>query len=87
LIEHPAEGSAPLDIHLKQASDAADAGVPSSPLLEDPYTAEIRHFYDVIAHDVPARVAPEDGAAAVKIALAAIESARTGQRVRLQEVG
>lgn len=82
LIEHPPESSIPLGIYMKQ-QQASDAGVPSSPLLEDPYTTQIKHFYDVLANDAPARVSAEDGAAAVRIALAAVESARTGQRVTL----
>lgn len=82
LIEHPAGSATPIGIHLKQ-QDAGYAGVPTSPMHEDPYTAEIKHFYDVIANDATPIVVPEDGAAAVKIGLAAIESARTGQRIRL----
>ncbi len=86
LIEHPAESSAPLAVYLKKQGDEDGAGVPTSPLLEDPYHTQIKHFYEVLAHDVPARIAPEEGAAAVRIALAAIESARTGRRVRVEEV-
>ena len=82
LVTHPAGSSAPLSIHLKQ-QEAGYAGVPSSPLLEDPYTTEIKHFYDVLANGAPARVTAEDGAAAVAIALAVAESARTGQRITL----
>ena len=86
VIEHPAESSAPLHVYLKEHGTDTGAGVPTSPLLEDPYHAQIKHFYDVLANDTPARIAPEEGAAAVRIALAAIESARTGRRVRLGEV-
>lgn len=82
LIEHPAASSIPIGLHLK-TKGADYAGVPASPMHEDPYTVEIKHFYDVIAHDAPPIVQPEDGAMAVKIALAAVESARTGQRVTL----
>lgn len=88
LIELPAEGSAPLGIYLHQSPgvDSAKAGVPLSPLAEDPYTTEIKHFYEAIAHDAPLRVTAEDGLAALRIAFAAIESAQTGQRVTLQGV-
>lgn len=86
LIEHPAESSNPLSIRLKDAATGPAMSVPRSPLLEDPYVTEIKHFYQVLAHDAPSRVAPEDGAAAVKIALAAMESVRTGRRVALEEV-
>ncbi len=88
LIEHPPGSSIPLSMHL-MASDTGDTpeiAVPASPLLEDPYVTEIKHFYDVLAHDVRPRVTAKDGLAALKIAFAAIESTRRGQRVMMQEV-
>ncbi|MBN8620858.1 MAG: gfo/Idh/MocA family oxidoreductase, partial [Anaerolineae bacterium] len=60
--------------------------VPRSPLIEDPYTTEIKHFYDVLVHGVEPRVTAADGLAALEIGLAAIESARSGRRVRIEEV-
>jgi predicted dehydrogenase len=83
LIEHPSGSSVPLQIYLAQTGTARASGVPTSPLIEDPYVTEIKHFYDVIAHGVPPRVTAADGVAAVRIALAAIESAQTGQRVTM----
>ncbi|MCU0514228.1 MAG: Gfo/Idh/MocA family oxidoreductase [Anaerolineae bacterium] len=87
LIEHPAASSAPIGVYL-HATEATDVetAVPASPLAEDPYTTEIRHFYDVLTGRAAPRVTAHDGAAAVQIALAAIESARTGRAVRPQEV-
>lgn len=87
LIEHPADSSVPLGVHLKKAADDAgpDVGLPLSPLAEDPYVTEIRHFYDVLTTPgMTPRVTAEDGLAALQIALAAIESARTGRRVTLE---
>mgnify|MGYP005850397741 CR=1 FL=1 len=87
LIEHPADSAIPLGVYLRKTDQDSDAGgVPTSPLAEDPYTTEIKHFYDVIAHDAPPRVTAEDGLAALRIAFAAMESARTGRRVRIEEV-
>jgi len=89
LIEHPAESSAPLGVYLKQteAKAAPTIATPRSPVLEDPYTTEIKHFYEVItgAESTP-RVTAEDGFAALQIALAAIQSAETGRPVKLEEV-
>jgi myo-inositol 2-dehydrogenase/D-chiro-inositol 1-dehydrogenase len=82
LIEHPVGSSVPLGIYLKQSGDGKKGGeVPASPLLENPYATEIKHFYEVIVHDAAPRVTAKDGLAALKIAFAAIESAKTGQRV------
>jgi predicted dehydrogenase len=89
LIEHPADSAVPLGIFLKQygGSDAPDVGIPGSPLHEDPYTTQIKHFYDVLTGKVAwSRVTAQDGFAAVQIALAAIESARTGRQVNIGEV-
>jgi predicted dehydrogenase len=89
LIEHPAGSSVPLEIHLKTTpgSDAPAVGLPSSPLAEDPYTAEIRHFCDLLTGKAATpRVTAQDGLAALRIALAAIESARAGRPVRIEEV-
>ncbi len=89
LIEHPAGSSVPLEIHMKAApgSDAPAVGLPSSPLAEDPYTTEIKHFYHLLTgqSDAP-RVTAQDGLAALRIALAAIESAQSGRPVRIEEV-
>jgi len=83
LIEHPSGSSTPLEIHLMNADAGSYTGVPRSPLRESPYTTEIKHFYDVLANDAAPRVTASDGREALRIALAAIESARTGQRVTL----
>lgn len=82
LIEHPTGSSTPLEIYFHKKPDAqADIAVPTSPLLEDPYTAEIRHFVEVLEHGAAPRVTAEDALAALAIGMAAIESAQTGQPV------
>ena len=86
LIEHPADSSRPLAIYMKQKAAVADALIPSSPLSEDPYYTQIKHFYDVLTGGVVPRVTAEDGLAAVQIGLAAIESVRTGRQVQIAEV-
>lgn len=88
LIEHPADSSTPIGIYNKAAvgSDAPEVGLPLSPLSEDPYTTEIRHFYDVLVNGASPRVTAEDALAALRIALAASESARTGQAIQITEI-
>jgi myo-inositol 2-dehydrogenase/D-chiro-inositol 1-dehydrogenase len=58
-------------------------GLPASPVSESPFTTQIKECYAALAHGQPVRVTAEDGLAAVQIALAAAESARTGKAVRL----
>ena len=64
--------------------DAPDVPLPSSPLSEDPYTTQIKSFYESLAHDAPIEVTGEEGLAALQIALAAIESAEQGVPVAIQ---
>jgi predicted dehydrogenase len=90
LIEHPAGSSVPLEIFMKDngaAGDEADIAVPGSPLAEDPFTTEMKHFYAVLSGEtVDLRVTAYDGLAAVRIALAALESARTGRPVKVEDM-
>jgi predicted dehydrogenase len=82
LIEFDSAATAPIEMLLqKPQADAPDVGLPASPLSESPYTTQIKEFYEALAHDRPARVSAEDGLAALQIALAAIESAKTGKAV------
>jgi myo-inositol 2-dehydrogenase / D-chiro-inositol 1-dehydrogenase len=55
-------------------------------LFAGAYTAEIAAFADAVRAGTPAEVAGEDARAALAIALAAAESVRTGQPVRIDEV-
>lgn len=88
LIEHPAASSAPLAFYLHRTSDDAPAiAVPTSPLAEDPYAVQIRHFYDLLSgRDDQERITAEDGFEAVCIAQAAIESARSGRPVMIESI-
>ncbi len=84
LIEWSSDSTLPINLLLRQESaDAPDVGLPGSPLAESPYTTQIKEFYAALKTDRPTRVSAEDGLAAVQIALAAIESARTGQPIKL----
>jgi predicted dehydrogenase len=56
---------------------------PESPLAEDPYYLELRHFVDVILGQAEPRVTPDDALAALRVALAALESVETGRAVEL----
>lgn len=84
LLEFDSERTAALTVHLhRRGDDAPDVPLPGSPLLESPYTTQLKAFYRALAHDEPVPVRAEDGLAALQIALAAIESAQTGVAVRL----
>lgn len=88
LIEHPVASSAPLGFYLHQTAESeASIAVPTSPLAEDPYTTQIRHFYDVlVGNNLEPRITAEDAFEAVCIAQAAIKSARIGKPVTIEDI-
>ncbi len=69
-------------LHTKKG-DSPDVGLPTSPVSESPYTTQIKEFKNFLLHNKPVRVNAEDGLAALQIAIAAMESARTGSVVTL----
>ncbi len=88
LLLHDSAATAPIGLfrHQTAGDEAGDVPVPTSPLLESPYTTQLRAFYDHLRHDAPVPVSAEDGLAALQIALAAIVSTQTGQPVQLQSL-
>ncbi|MFM8322575.1 MAG: Gfo/Idh/MocA family protein [Chloroflexota bacterium] len=84
LVQFDSDAAAPIFNLIARRDDAPDVGLPASPVLESPYTTQIKEFYAALLHDRPARVSAEDGLAAVQIALAARESALSGRAVRLE---
>lgn len=87
LIQWDSQTASPLQIMFHKTDDeGGDVGLPGAPLLESPYTSEIKEFFANIENDAPVRVMPEDGLAAVQIARAALESAKTGRAVEIQSI-
>jgi predicted dehydrogenase len=89
LIEHPTFSSTTINTYWMEteAASGPDVAISSSPLAESPYTTEIKHFHDVITGVSAAPVVTaNDALEAVRIALAVIESARTGRPVSIAEV-
>ena len=86
LIQFDSGDTAAIKQHIHTVSEEAipDVPLPGSPLSEDPYTTQIKSFYDCLANDAPIPISGADGLAALQIALAAIESADKGQPVDLQ---
>ena len=85
LIRHDS-AERPIDAWLApdtEGSEHGAVGLPRSPVAEDPYRLQLRDYMREIVDGTPARVTAQDGLAALRAALAADESARTGQPVRL----
>lgn len=83
-IDFSMEDSVAVNIAVrKEQQEIAKVKVPESPLVEDPYTAEIRHFVECIKNDKEPAVTGKDAINALKVCLAALESIKTGQPVNL----
>lgn len=85
LIEQDSVATRPIAtyLHGEATSEKRAVGLPESPLDEDPYRLELRDFYRAIGDGSPTSVEASDGIEAVRIALAAGESAQRGVPVAL----
>jgi myo-inositol 2-dehydrogenase/D-chiro-inositol 1-dehydrogenase len=85
LLEHDSEAGQPLRWYLKSTAvdEGRTVGLPGSPVAEDPYRRELRDFLRAITAGGTARVEARDGLMALRIALAADESARAGRVIHL----
>lgn len=68
----------------RQEGGGPGVAVPENPVAESPYYLELRHFVDCLQTGATPAITPQDGREAVRIALAAIESASTGKPVTLR---
>jgi myo-inositol 2-dehydrogenase / D-chiro-inositol 1-dehydrogenase len=86
LVEHDSAVAPPIVTYLAARGSDSDAtvGLPASPLAEDPFRLELREFRQSIERGIPPRVTARDGVEALRIALAADESSRSGRVVRLR---
>lgn len=84
VLRHDSANEAPVSSFLAaKPGEAPDVGLPSSPLAESPYDREIADFAACLASGGEPRVTAADGLAALRISLAAIESARTGRAIEV----
>lgn len=88
LIQHDSDKTTATGVyfHQKAIEDHPQVPLPRSPLHEDPYTTQIKAFYNHIQDDEPLRVSAVDGLAALKIGLAALKSTQTGLPVHIHEM-
>lgn len=72
---------------IRVSGGAEGTKAPASPLAKSPYTAELEHFVTCVETGTEPDISPDDARQAVRIALAAIESAERGEPVAPAEVG
>lgn len=86
LIEFDSQLVNPIDVY-STIDDEGPAQDPiDMPLTKDPYRLELEHFVSCVQGGSEPSITLEDGIEAVRISLAAIESAATGQPVAPEEV-
>jgi len=85
IIEWDSLDQQPVEWRVQPDPEAAPSSGAASPLADadDPYYREIAHFIDAVERGVAPSVTAQDGLMAVKICLAAIESERRGEAVRV----
>lgn len=84
LIECSSPAAAAIEMHLHTAQESnQEVSLPTSPLAESPYAAQLRAFSEALTRGTEPPVSAEDGLAALAIARAAIDSAREGSPVEL----
>jgi len=87
LISFDSRRAVPFSIARRRAeSGAPGVAVPESPVDENPYLQEMRHFLDVVRGKEPLAVTPEHARESLRMALAVSRSIETGQPVRPSEL-
>lgn len=86
LLDFDSDRSAPVRPTLRAGARAGEMPLPSSPLAESPYTAQLRHFLDVLRGAAKPVVTAEDALAAVRIAEAVGQSITTGRPADVEVV-
>jgi Predicted dehydrogenases and related proteins len=85
ILRHDSAAESPVASFLAASDgEAPDVGLPSSPLADSPYDLEIADFARCVEMGSEPRVTARDGLSALRIALAAIESAKSGRAVELR---
>lgn len=88
IIDYDSAKDQPLSFHQRTPQQGNHGvAVPQSPLSENGYERELRHFIDCLTHGMEPIVTAEDGYEAMRIALAALASADTGVPIMMNNEG
>lgn len=87
LLEFDSEDVSPIDVTSTMVADGAGRDPIDEPLERDPYRRELESFVECVRSGTEPPITASDGLAALRIALAALESAESERRVTPGEVG
>jgi myo-inositol 2-dehydrogenase/D-chiro-inositol 1-dehydrogenase len=85
LLSFDGFATAPFEVHLTEPEEGGGY-LPNLSQQDDPYAMELAEFAAAIEGGPAPRVTAEDGVEAVRLAMAAMESNRSGRAVRPEEV-
>ncbi len=86
IIRHASEETAALRLEQTVPPEAqAGVQVPRGPLAESPYQTEMRHFAACLADGTPFLTGGDEATRSLALALAVLESVRTGRTVRFDD--
>lgn len=87
LLEWSSDRTQPVQTHLMAdaAEAAAEVGLPPSLEAENPFDAQLRHFYEAVVHKTPFSITAWDGLAALQIGLAARRALISGRAVSINQ--
>lgn len=89
LIEYDSGQPAPLTVRLRSTDVPQSSSLPQShspsAYWDDPYYLELQHFLNCLETGERFLVSPHDGLEAVRVALAAIESMRSGNPIHMDD--
>ncbi|GMA60216.1 Gfo/Idh/MocA family oxidoreductase [Alicyclobacillus fastidiosus] len=83
---HDNHESNPMVVHADALTSVAAVEVPLTPFREDPWTRQIKDFVRCIKEDTKSPISLHDAGESLKVALAAIQSARNKAPVSVSEV-
>jgi predicted dehydrogenase len=83
LITFDSKSAMPISVKLIDPTLSAGTVVPQTTGERDPYWSELRHFVDCVQTGVSPSVSPHESLTAVRIASAALESAKRGEPMRV----
>ncbi|OGS06835.1 MAG: hypothetical protein A2270_11720 [Elusimicrobia bacterium RIFOXYA12_FULL_51_18] len=83
LIDFKSDEAKPIHAWMKRAEGGNSAPETAAPILTSPYTLELQEFVNSIVENRAPSPSPEDSIKSLKVALAALESIKTGEVITL----
>lgn len=87
ILGFSSDETTPLALRLHKERNDSSTGLGDLSLAANPFELELQNFLEVVDGTSPPTITPRDALAAVQLAAAVRQSARTGQPVRIESLG